>query len=330
MMWNELQELWPIPGPWSVYPITQGVNNLTRRLETPAGSYILRGYRADRALKHIRYELQVLRSLQEKALPFQVPVPIPTVTGELFAVLSGTVISLSPRLPGSMPKSDDLGQAYAAGSALAELGKALSCIQIEITDDVMPFPPSGEFRAWAGMSIDPGNLLKELPIAVKEREQILLLLEEVQTFIPSLYEILPQQIIHRDYDQSNILMEGNVVTGILDFEFCGPDLRIRDLAYALFQWPYGLWNTDKEWAIIDAFGQGYIQRQRLTLDEVEALPLIFRFHEATSLYFHLGRFAQGVETSQETVECVQQAVMSEVWLQNHAQELVRRARTWQA
>lgn len=328
MISSELQESWPIPGRWSVFPIAQGVNNLTQVIETPSGSYVLRAYRGDRSLQQIRYELQVLSSLREKKLPFQVPAPVPTATGELFAILSGTMFSLAPRLPGSMPQGDNLEQAHAAGRALAELGKALVDIRVEVSDRVAPFPPSGDFKAWAGISIDLPSLLQELPLRVKERDQILLLLEEIQTSIPSLYQSLPQQIIHRDYDQSNILMEGDSVTGVLDFEFCGPDLRIRDLAYALAQWPSGFWNTGKEWAIIAAFGQGYIQHQALRFDELEALPQIFRLREATSLYFHLGRFARGVETSEEALARLQESLIIESWLQTRATELVKHARSW--
>jgi len=326
---DELRQFWSIPEPLSILPITQGVNNLTRVIETPAGSYILRSYRADRALEQIKYELGVLEHLQATPLPFQVPVPIPTVAGELFAILSGAVVSLSPRLPGSPPPNDRLEQVYAAGEALAELVQALDDLQVEITPQVAPFPPSGDFEAWSGIPIVPANLLQELPIAREEQDQLLRIIEETQTLAPSLYRTLPQQIIHRDYDQSNILMEGNSVTGVLDFEFCGPDLRVLDLTYALSQWPSGFWNTGKEWGIIDAFGQGYLHRQRLTLAELEALPLIFRLRAAASLSFHLGRFAQGVETAQEILERIRETLTTEAWLQIHARELVRHARSWQ-
>jgi homoserine kinase type II len=325
---DELRQFWSIPEPLSILPITQGVNNLTQIVETPAGSYILRSYRADRALEQIRYELGVLKRLHETALPFQVPAPIPTVTGELFAVLSGTVVSLSPRLPGYPPPNDHLEQVYAAGETLAELVQALNELQVEITPQVAPFPLSGDFEAWSGIPIVPANLLQKLPLAQEERYQLLRIMEETQALAPSLYRTLPQQIIHRDYDQSNILMEGNSVTGVLDFEFCGPDLRVLDLTYALSQWPSGFWNTGKEWGIIDAFVQGYLQRQRLALAELEALPLIFRLRATTSLFFHLGRFAQGVETTEEILERIRETLTTEAWLQIHAEELLVHAQSW--
>ena len=50
------------------------------------------------------------------------------------------------------------------------------------------------------------------------------------TALPELYRSLLQQIVHRDFDASNVLMEGDRVTGVLDFEFAGSDLRAFDLA----------------------------------------------------------------------------------------------------
>ncbi len=327
---DELRNFWPIPEPWSITPIPQGVNNLTQVIETPAVSYILRSYRRDRSLEQIRYELSVLKSLQGRNLPFQVPVPIPTITGELFAVLSETVVSLSSRLSGSPPSGNHLEQTFAAGGALAKLGKALVELQVENTSQAAPFPLSGEFEAWAGISINPTDLLQGLTLAKEEQEQILTFIEEMRILAPSLYQTLPQQIIHRDYDQSNILMEGNSVTGILDFEFCGPDLRILDLTYALSQWPSGLWNTGKEWAVIDAFGQGYCGQQRLTVAELDALPLIFRLRATTGLFFHGGRLAQGVEAPEEFLERIREILATETWLRLHTAELLHHAHNWQS
>jgi Ser/Thr protein kinase RdoA (MazF antagonist) len=162
----------------------------------------------------------------------------------------------------------------------------------------------------------------------EDQKQTIFLLEETQTLAPALYQSLPQQIIHRDYDQSNILMEGDSVTGVLDFEFCGYDLRILDLAYALSHWPDGLWNTGREWLVINAFGQGYLQRQKLALEELEVLPRVFRLRATTSLFFRLGRYAQGVETQESLIDHIQETLKSETWLRMNAEELLRHARNW--
>ena len=165
---DELRQFWPIPEPWSILPITQGVNNLTQVIETPSGSYILRAYRRDRPLERIRYELHVLKSLRAQALPFQVPSPIPTVTGELFAVLSETVLSLSTRLPGSPPPGDHLEQAYAAGEALAELVAALDQLQVEVTSQVtvLSVLVDGAFGNPPASATPPGTVAMTVPLPV--------------------------------------------------------------------------------------------------------------------------------------------------------------------
>jgi homoserine kinase type II len=328
MNWDELGEIWPMPGAWSVRPIIQGINNLTQIIDTPSGRYILRTYDADRPLERIRYELSLLRNLQQKNLPFHIPAPIPTVTGETFAVLPGGMVTLSPWLSGSAPEGANLEQAVSAGQALAELVKVLADTEIVLTTEVAPFSPSGDFEAWAGSTVDPANLILELPLAQEEQEQILRLLEDTQATTPSLYQTLPQQIIHRAYDQSNILMEGNLVTGVLDFEFCGPDLRILDLAYALSQWPAGWWNTGKEWNIIDAFVQGYLKGQMLTLEELEALPAIFRLRFTASLFFRLGRYVRGLETQESLLQRIRGTLISKNWLDLHEEKLLSYAYTW--
>ena len=325
---GKLRQEWPIPEPWSVRSITTGINNLTQTIETPAGVYILRTYRSDRSLAQIRYELNLLSILQQKNLPFQIPAPIPTAAGELFAVLDGKFITMVSHLSGSMPENDNLEQAYAAGQALAELGKVLADFQVETRLPPGAFPPSNDFEGWAGVPVNPWELIQKLALTKEEQKQTIALLENTRGFASSLYRTLPQQIIHRDYDQSNILMEGNSVTGVLDFEFSGPDLRILDLAYALSQWPAGFWNTGKEWAIIDAFGKGYLERQRLPSVELERLPDVFRLRAATSLYFRLGRYQQGLETVESIVEQLHDALQLDWWLETHKEALLGQIRSW--
>jgi homoserine kinase type II len=328
MNWDEVQREWPILEPRSIRLITNGVNNLTHLIETQADNYILRTYGSDRSLEHIRYELSVLTALRQKDLPFKIPAPIPTRTGKLFAVLSDTVVTMSPFMPGSMPQNENLEQAYAAGQALAELVESLADIEVKVTSQIVPFPPLDEFERWAGVPVDPGKLIQTLPLTEEEQELLLTLLENLRAIPPVLYQRLPRQIIHRDYDQSNVLMAGNVVTGILDFEFCGPDFRILDLAYALSQWPSGSWNTGDEWSMIDAFGRGYLQRQKLTSAEVEALPLIFRLRAGTSLFFRFGRYQEGLETSETLLERVQEGLRYEAWLQSNEAEFLRLVNHW--
>ena len=329
MNWDDLQEIWALPGAGSFRPTVQGINNLTQIVETMRGNFILRTYDADRPLEQIGYELSVLSRLQQRKLPFRIPAPLPTVTGELFAIFSGRMITLTPWLPGLPPQGDNLEQAQAAGQTLAELVRALAETHIETTFEIVPFPPSGDFEAWGNIDVGAvGSIIRGLPLTEGQQARLLALVERTQAAIPSLYRISPVQIVHRDYDQSNILMEGNSVTGVLDFEFCGPDLRILDLAYALSQWPAGLWNTGKEWDIINGFTQGYLRGQMLSREELEMLPRVFRLRTTTSLFYRFGRYTRDLETTDSMMDHVQEAIDFELWLELHEEQLLRQIRSW--
>jgi len=328
MNWQALLAEWSIAEPWSIRAMPGGINNLSQIVETPSGSYVLRTYPSDRAPEHIRYELTVLSELRQQDLPFHVPAPLPTISGELFAEVNGTSVTLTPLLSGSMPQNGDLDQASFAGRALAELGKTLAAIHVRTTAQVAPFPPSGEFDGWAGVPIEPEPLIRQLPLSKRAQEHALSFLEGSLAAAPALYRALPQQIIHRDYDQSNILMQGNRVSAILDFEFCGYDLRVLDLVYALSQWPSGFWNTGREWEIMDSFAKGYLQRQTLTLAELESLPRLLRLRATTSLFFRLGRYTRGVDLQAGLIERMEEIAVGETWLKQNEEELLRRARNW--
>jgi homoserine kinase type II len=239
------------------------------------------------------------------------------------------MITLTPWLAGLPPQGDNLEQAHVAGRSLAELGKALAEIQIEPTVNVVAFPLSGDFEAWGRIDLDTvRSLMRQLPLSQQEQSQIITLLERTRAATPSVYQTAPVQIVHRDYDQSNILMEGTSVTGILDFEFCGPDLRILDLAYALLQWHSGWWNTGREWDIMSAFVQGYLSAQPLPLEELELLPLVFRLRITASLFYRVGRYARRLETTESLLNHVQQALHFERWLEVHEGELLHQIRIW--
>jgi homoserine kinase type II len=323
----ELQKAWSIPAPWSLEPVTQGENNLTHKVVTPDGAFMLRTYSSDRPPERIRHELLTLNTLQQQNLPFQIPAPLPTVTGDLFAVSSGTIVTMTPWLSGSQARNDDPQHTFAAGQALAYLVTALREVQVQESPCSAPFPPSGEFEGWAGTHIDPADRFRDLPLADNKKERTLRLLEGARASVPSLYR-LPQQIIHRDYDQSNILMLGSTVTAVLDFEFCGSDLRALDLAYALSKWPSGLWNTGQEWQVLEAFGRGYMQHQMLTLNELDSLPDILRLRAATSLYFRLGRFARGLETPESLLEKIEETLSDEMWLETNKEKLLHLVHNW--
>ena len=314
---NELQKIWAIPGPWLIAPSPQGAHNQTQVIDTPSGNYILRRYPVERPSQHIRYELSVLRSLELVKLPFQIPTPLPTVDGEDYAVTSDNIVTLSPYLPGQTPKNDNLQHTSAAGQALAELVVTQENVSIDTAPEILPFPPFGDFQAWLGQDNDFLKIIQQLPLTKENRQQLLSLKEEMEAAIPLLYQTLPQQVVHRDYDPSNVLITDNRVSAVLDFEFCGYDLRAADFAFALSQWLNELWYTGKEWAVVDAFGRAYTNRQRLISIELEALPVLFQLRAYTTLLLRLNRYAQELITEAAILHRIQSTLLIRNWVHTY-------------
>lgn len=91
---KQLHHIWPIQTPTGLRPAGGG-NNLNQFVDTPSGTYMLRVYRNHSNAVRILCELSVLTQLEHAGLPFAVPAPIPTRSGELLAEMSEGLATLS-------------------------------------------------------------------------------------------------------------------------------------------------------------------------------------------------------------------------------------------
>ena len=96
-----------------------------------------------------------------------------------------------------------------------------------------PVRPPGELRDVHPLVPEPLAALDELALG-HDRARIALLFERVGASHDALVASLPWQITHGDFSYGNILIADGVVTGMLDFEFSGPDIRAADLACAIY------------------------------------------------------------------------------------------------
>lgn len=94
----------------------------------------------------------------------------------------------------------------------------------------------------------------------------------------AIYPALPVQIIHRDPNPDNLMIEKGQVTGFLDFDLSRIAPRIFDLAYAAtgilsVAFPKaGMEERMAFFALARAIWQGYDARSPLTAEERQALP----------------------------------------------------------
>jgi homoserine kinase type II len=318
--------IWNLPGPLSLCPLAEGTNNSVQLVETGVASYVVRLYRNHTDPARIRFEHAVLAGLEAIGLPFAVPTPIPTRTGERYTWLKlekeDILVTLTTRIPGTAPEHTNLDQATAAGEALGVLDLALRQMESHVPENGTSWRSYGDLTHCHPLVPDPYQAILELPIANEARQRLLARYQWLSRQIPTLYASLPKQLSHEDYAPGNLLMEGHRVTGVLDFEFCTQDLRAMDLTVALSWWPITTFGSGDEWPILEAFSRGYARKIKLTASEVAAIPAIYQLRAYTSLVHRLGRYRQGLSSLEAVLARAQAALEREEWLAAHEARLV--------
>lgn len=318
--------IWNLPAPLSFRPLAEGTNNLVQLVETGAGSYVVRLYRNHIDPARLRFECAVLMGLEASGLPFAVPTPIPTITGERYTWLKNEqediLVTLTHRIDGQAPQRTNLEQATAAGEALGGLDLTLKQLETHLSENGTSWRSYGDLEHCHPLVPDPYQGILELPITDDARRQLLERYQWLSRQVPTLYGSLPMQLSHEDYVPGNMLMEGNRVTGVLDFEFCSRDLRVMDLTVALSWWPVTTFGTGDEWPILLAFSQGFARQVKLSTEEVAAIPALYQLRAYTSLIHRLGRYRQGLSSLEAVVDRAQAALEREAWLAIHEARLL--------
>lgn len=331
----QLWQAWPIAGPWRLSPLSGGTNNLVWHTETADGErYVLHLLPDLTQLPRLRYEVALLRALSNVDLPFRLPLPIRTHSGDSIALLEQEAETLafailSPFLPGERPDRNDPLLAPPAGAALAALDNTLAALpEIAASAGFEPtFSYGGLVVGYAPVP-DPLAAVERLPIERDKARQIQNILASVLEEVPDLSVRLPQQLLHRDYGPANIFMEDRRVTAVFDFEFAGIDLRVMELCVALSWWPINLMGTGKEWEVMDAFATAYVAGFPLSEEELCAIPEVLRLREAGSLVHRMSRYFAGLETDATMQERAEYSLWREAWLVAHREMLLHHAMAW--
>lgn len=318
---------WPLPEPWRITPLSGGTNNVVERVETPAGSFVLRRYGNHTNPARLVFEHDVLAGLARQGLPFAVPLPRATVTSATYAILPApdgapTLATLTPLIPGAPPDRADLDLARLAGEALAQLDVALARLPAPTAGAGLTWRATGDLARCHPLVPDPAAALGELSLAPGDRDRLLERYTWLLARLPALYATLPRQLCHEDLDPSNVLVAEGRVTGVLDFEFCTRDLSVVDLTVPLTWWPVEVYGTGAEWPMIAALAAGYARYVTLRADEIAALPTLFLLRALSSLIHRLGRHRQGLCPLGDVLARAHAALARCDWLAAHSQRLM--------
>lgn len=227
-------------------------------------------------LGKITNNIAISRKLDEMGL--LVSLPIHTLTGEEYVADGELYFCLYRRIKGkqlgvsNMYEGDVQSKARYIGEVIGHLDQALSQVDalvetVNLYDSVMQ---------WALPS-----LKGQFPISEKW-------IREYQDVFGKLYEKLPRQIIHRDPNPGNIIIDGDK-WGFIDFELSERNLRIFDPCYAstaILSESFSVGDEEKcrKWLnIYHNIIRGYDDVLKLSEEEKKAIPYVILSNQLVAL-----------------------------------------------
>lgn len=277
-----------------------GWNNTTRLLRQAGGGVVLRIYETHRDRAKIEFEHEVLLLLSGQKLPFRIPVPVKTRSGETLVELSdgsGRYACLFEYIEGEQVSDPSPMLDYAFGEAAARLSKALVAVSPAGTP---AYPPYYELTA-AYPECTPervASFCRQPPAPFAALSEPLDRLGRLYTDLPGqlgALRRLPHQLVHGDLNYSNLLAVaggGQRVAALLDFEFCTWDVRAMEAAVAIS----GLFKGEDEGReAVRQFCRGFGGQLRMAREEADAIPALMRLRKLDVFLHFLTRYWNGID-----------------------------------
>jgi homoserine kinase type II len=324
---TDILRSWPSFQPETVTATHRGTNNLTYRVESPQGAFILKVMLnvTDPACLAALHRL--LATLQAMDPGFAVPAPLPSIDGSTIVAIDGTpprLCVLTPAIPGSHPDVSDIGHVTAAARALGRLHRALARIP-----DPERYPCGlrvDTFTQKTAVFGGPDALLGRIGLPESTTADLLRILGEATATIESMDMPQPAQIIHSDYYPSNVLVADGEVSGILDFEFVVLGPRVYDVALGMWAFTF-LWDIEdaSAWQRAEAFLAAYASVIPLAPDEWRHLADFIVIADVHSLLHWSGRFIGGLVSLSEMEGRARRLIEMDQWVERHRERLTRLA-----
>lgn len=265
-----LQREWGLDGWLSPLPSYSDHN---RHVHTASGDYVLKLAHPRWALDDLDFENQALLHLQRSAADVRTPRLHVTRQGE--AMLP---ITLPDGRVAHARVIDFVQGRLLADVAMGEaLARSIGEQVAHLTRGLADFDHPAAHRAidWNLMALL--DLRDELPFIADAaiRQRVTAVLDDVEARLPEWKATLPQQVVHNDANDYNIIVDAqrDEVSAIIDFGDMCYSFRLSDLAVASV---YAIQGQADPLHWVDVLREGYASVLPLTAGEREALPLLIR------------------------------------------------------
>lgn len=254
-------------------------------VQTGGRRFFLKRYHAWLDTQAIRYEHSLLAHLAERRIP--VAVPLKARDGETFASADGMRWGLYPALPGRQVTYQEwMWRVPRAAEMLALVHVAAQ----EFQPDGAPHP---EWGPWSLARVD--NMLRQWPQLPDPLSEVVASARDrlAERYFAAAYSELPRTIVHGDYGLTNLLWQGENISGVLDFERAHPDTVLFD-----FGWGIGTRHPPLVRAVVATYTRGrpLSPLEREVMPEALVLGALMGIHAQFTVY---GNVEEAMRRAQE-------------------------------
>ena len=288
---DEIAAKYGLPASHSITRLGNGRENVTYGAKFGDEPLVVRQARARWGLARLASEHEFMQYLSSEGLC--VPAPLTSKEGATFVVVDGRAFAVYRWGRGERFERGNLSHARSGGRALARyhhLAARYPRTVVSAEDDFRKGFLAAAARTQAG-----SEQLVEAPdpelvgMCGYLRARLAPLVGRMQGLD---YEALPALTIHGDYRRANLLVGGDEVSAVLDFDRCRLEARVLDVAMGVSSLARG---TDKreflDTDLARAFVSAYIEEGGLNEKELEALPILVEARVALSAMTRAERFA---------------------------------------
>lgn len=246
--------------------IAEGVENSNYLIETENATgqsrFILTVYEKRVDVADLPFFLALLDHLADRGCP--VPRTMHDAKGAALQNWQGKSLALIEFLPGLSVSRPTPDIAFAVGHALGHMHGA-------VADFSMDRPNSLGLAGWRKLSAQCGTALDDIHTGLYQRVQ-----DELNYLEANWPAHLPESVIHADLFPDNVLMNGDVVSGMIDFYFACTDIRAYDVAVTHAAWSFDASGEQYDARVGDAILNGYRISFGLSDAEETSFPLLVR------------------------------------------------------
>lgn len=238
----------------SLQGIAQGITNTNYFVTTSVDRYVLTIFET-LLPEELPFFLDLMALLSQKGVGC--PAPIPQKSGQFMHLLQGKAACLVSCLSGRDITQPNAAQCASVGAMLARMHLATAD-----TDLTMANPRHADWWTEAQTRLLP---LLSAADAELLQSTIALLQQHPDTDLPS-------GLIHADLFKDNVLLEGDEVTGFIDFYYACRGSFVYDIAIAINDWAQNAAHQLDD-DLVAAFLAGYQSVRPLTAAELAYLPM---------------------------------------------------------